>query len=1631
MNRKLLLGAAVPLVFIASASAVPSWTTDSYKPADWTPADESSNLLRLSGTTCTTEPNYYTENGKDMTNDPATLTDGAVPNGMDYSQVCGIAGGSIAWSFDEAKKLDAIAIFTRWGDGGRDGIAVTQVDVQYADQTDWTKLESVPAVSYGLGNNDSAGKLKAVLANGSDSLAEGIVALRLQFSGQDNSGTGYVEIEAVGSPYNAPKFTLEPATVGKRTAVLNGTVTSSGAADKAELYFAYGKSESLTPVATGRTFAKDDPLDITLDDLDDGTTYYYSAYFLADGVRSSLIAGSFTTVKELYRNLPAEYTQVLSLTSSGGAYIATDLATTTMLTAELDFIPLVYTGDANVGSQTNDGADWRFFNYNGGSMFDVGAGRIGMNNQTLLQNGTRYLVSFGLNPENTANQFLEIVRVSDGERLYRGEAGTNGSVQNGEKVYLFGGKNGSGANTTDMTLYSFVIWSEGAKVGDFVPCRRNSDEALGLYDTVSSTFYPNANSFGTAKFEAGDVVPAPDAPLSSLTVTDLQKWEATVQLTVEKFGGSGTAGDLYFAWGERAADLVPVKVAEGLSLGATHSITLTDLNDSTTYAYAYYLVNNAGERQSTVTGSFTTLYAEPATTEATVGYYSSHELKLTATVTALGEQATTADLLFAVGTTPSGQDLAVHTANVTLNEPIDVFVDELTPGTTYYWTLCAVNDLHHTGPRVSGSFTTFANDGNPKWVGRVSSDWSDPDNWDPIAELTDYTAYGTVVLNGFPEGHNPTNVDLTELDIKTLTLGSGFLGDMTISGKGFKLKELKADPAAHGTLTIVNPVTVKGTLVNNMNNGNCRVTFAGVVGQDPVADAIVDSPTCGNVAFTNPNNTFEGAKIGINLGSFQFTSDGALGVPPTEKPTSATLFENFGELRTYCLPDKHYNLVSLSANRYLQGSLVLEGNVDVDFAGVFGNWLDFGNGGTTADHVRRVRLSGESIPAEAFQWHAAQEIGVANQILLELDSNKIASDGTRYISSSNGGLVDLNGQNVALGLSNYSCAYNQNPCFNNNNTERAVTQTGPVRLGYDYNTTYFGGLGDITLNCTIDQDANERQFAKRGAGRLTFGDVTSTWKGWTTLLGPVTLDYAAKNAPKLGNNKATIGFGEFRVKGHPTEATMCELAEIHPNGGLTPFVLDAGAAGLTAKIDYIGALNARRAIDFTPGANGTFDVSGFTNIAEAEGFGALHPNLTYNGGETWAAVAEGKIVPMPAAALTSVTGAEIGEAEENKVLDITSSSTAFTKSMWVNGIRFSGTAGTTLDLGEKLVTVRKIGGQQPMAWEAIAGILVSKDCGGDVVILNGDLRPQEYNSGLAIHNYNTHGTLRISARLRETNANDLSIFGPGMTILDNDDNGFYYGPQCFGGGTVKFTSIADGRTNSALGRGVDGIIESDDGAVYEYIGTKPEGHASNRRFNARGTLTLKANGAGPLVLNGQYAVSSSFGSSRLILDGDGEGVLDGIVSPGTLGSVVKRGTGTWTMNSAANTYEYATVVEAGTLVVGGVLPSDVIVKAGATLQLKPGALIKRALTLEPGATLVYDNAAGTEPATVWGAVALNGTLALTRRVKAADGKVTVLASENGVTGAFTTLPGGLRPPKKAEDGEVAFESPNGFVIIIK
>ena len=1336
-----------------------------------------------------------------------------------------------------------------------------------------------------------------------------------------------------------------------------------------------------------------------------------------------------------YRNLPSGYTQVESLTSSGGAYIITTIAPTTSLRAELDFIPLAYTGDANVGSQTEDGADWRFFNYSGGSMFDVGSGRIGLNGAaagsggTLLSNGTRYIVSFGRDSTNTANQFYEI-KSADGTQLYRNTAATSGSVKEGELIYIFGGKNGDGAHTVDMTLYSFIVWDDEGKVGDFVPCTRDSDGEPGLYDIVGSAFYPNVNNFGSAAFTAGAVVPAPDAPLATLTIDDLQPWEVTIGFKVEKLGSHGTYGDLYFAFGLPGAELEPVKVAEGLGLNATHAIRQQGLNDSTTYAYAYYLANDAGERQSVITGSFKTAYVQPVELSVTRSYFTRNAVGLLYEITSLGEGGTSADLYVACGTseplTPT-----LHTSGLVTGSG-SLTLTGLTPATTYYYAVYAKNQLGHYCPTITGSFTTNDDSSDPKWTGRVSSDWSDPRNWDPETTFTEGAEIERVFVTAFPGSHEPANLDVEGLTIKNLGFGRGGKDSFSVAGKPFTVQNLVSESGASGTVTVRNEITVKGTMNNNCNNGDVHFWFAGVIHQNPVAERVFYSGSYGNVTFSNPGNDFS-ARIEAHLGTFRFTCDGALGLPPVDRPTSHSVSENFGGIWLVPAEGKTYTPISLGPNRFLMGdSVAIYGYTDLTYEGVYGSYaLVFNSAGGDAGSVRQVTFAGTPLalaPGD-FSWNDSYRVGVGQNILLKVASADVAQDARRYFSTGgSGGTVDFNGYDVAMGLYNYSHGIAQNPNYINNGRGTTSVLSGPISLDYDFNVTFFGGAGDIVVDSEIL--AAERVLNKSGPGRLTFRGSTPGWTGGSSLYGPVTLDYTTKNAAKLGSgaHNPAIGFGEFRIKGHATEATESELSGINLHGGLTRFVTEPGAGGLTLNLTQgIQGIQRRRALDLTLGAGTTLTVPGLSNESN---FGGVSPAVTLQSGAAWAMVdGSGNLVPLAGGTVATVTAESFnGQDYDSKVLDIKGGSHAFTTGgHWMNGLVFSGSGDTVLTLDGNL-TLRKVGVQN-----VLAGILVSSACTGNVTIDGGSIAPQNYNSGIVLQNWNTNGIVRISSRLPETNDNDFYIVGPGTTVLANDGNTFYYGPHCLGGGTIRFTSVANRGSSSALGCGRNerGEIIAEDGAVYDYVGTAEEGHTTDRRFTIYGAVTLKANGAGPLVFNGSDAVAAGFSSCRVILDGAGEGVLNGSVNPGLFGSVVKRGSGVWAMNARGNNYVYPTEVEAGTLVLGGTLASDVIVRSGATLVLKPGAVIRRALTLEAGATLCYDNEAGTEPAVVLGEVALDGTLAFTRAVKSADGIVTVIETENGVSGAFDTLPPGLRPARHAADGALAFESPTGFAIVVR
>jgi len=68
--------------------------------------------------------------------------------------------------------------------------------------------------------------------------------------------------------------------------------------------------------------------------------------------------------------------------------------------------------------------------------------------------------------------------------------------------------NTGGSTTTfsSMRIYSCQIYDNGTKVREMVPAKRDSDGAIGLYDTVGGTFYGNA---GTGSFMAGPEVQYP------------------------------------------------------------------------------------------------------------------------------------------------------------------------------------------------------------------------------------------------------------------------------------------------------------------------------------------------------------------------------------------------------------------------------------------------------------------------------------------------------------------------------------------------------------------------------------------------------------------------------------------------------------------------------------------------------------------------------------------------------------------------------------------------------------------------------------------------------------------------------------------------------------------------------------------------------------------------------------------------------------------------------------------------------------------------------------------------------------------------------------------------------------------
>lgn len=179
MMKLKVLAAVVAAVVASGAQAELVWTTGKYDPATWQP--DPGNVFPV---------HCPSSSGHGTAQSAYVYTDGSVSS---YSQTGN--GFTWEWPLDMPIDVTALHIFSRWGDSGRDGIHIKDVLVRYEGGDGYASL--------GCGACDYDANQVTQFAFLADSagavIAEKVVAIKVVGGTQDNGGTGYAEVELVGT----------------------------------------------------------------------------------------------------------------------------------------------------------------------------------------------------------------------------------------------------------------------------------------------------------------------------------------------------------------------------------------------------------------------------------------------------------------------------------------------------------------------------------------------------------------------------------------------------------------------------------------------------------------------------------------------------------------------------------------------------------------------------------------------------------------------------------------------------------------------------------------------------------------------------------------------------------------------------------------------------------------------------------------------------------------------------------------------------------------------------------------------------------------------------------------------------------------------------------------------------------------------------------------------------------------------------------------------------------------------------------------------------------------------------------------------------------------------------------------
>ena len=187
--------------------------------------------------------------------------------------------------------------------------------------------------------------------------------------------------------------------------------------------------------------------------------------------------------------LPTGYTRRRGVVSNNNtAYINTGIVpnTTTWAIIECDVKTLGSTEQRSIfGSRIADKNSTFECRFNRASISDIFATiNLGSNNNAFSIDTTLFSHKFEININGS--------RV-DGNTLYNSDI----QVTNQYELYLFG-MNNAGVffpiSSRSLVIFSCVIGDGTGTLMNLVPCTRDSDSAVGFYDTVGNQFLTNAGS---------------------------------------------------------------------------------------------------------------------------------------------------------------------------------------------------------------------------------------------------------------------------------------------------------------------------------------------------------------------------------------------------------------------------------------------------------------------------------------------------------------------------------------------------------------------------------------------------------------------------------------------------------------------------------------------------------------------------------------------------------------------------------------------------------------------------------------------------------------------------------------------------------------------------------------------------------------------------------------------------------------------------------------------------------------------------------------------------------------------------------------------------------------------------------